>query len=94
MLLPGTVLLLRQQRNVVSGDHPRMSEKIPRPGRRAIWPRPITCHSHVGRGIGLIALIVGLDVSFLRDRFALRLATNVGIVAVFGILYVVLSKHR
>jgi hypothetical protein len=31
----------------------------------------------------MIALIVGLDVMFLRNHFWARLATNVGIVAVF-----------
>ena len=38
----------------------------------------------------MIGLIVGLDVSLLRHHFGLRLAVNVGIVLVFGLLYVVL----
>jgi hypothetical protein len=35
----------------------------------------------------MIALIVGLDVTFLRDHVWLRLATNVGIVAVCLLVY-------
>ncbi len=35
----------------------------------------------------MIALIVGCDVLFLRDRFGLRLAVNVGIVVAFGAIY-------
>ncbi|MDQ2845918.1 MAG: hypothetical protein M3Y77_06135 [Actinomycetota bacterium] len=41
----------------------------------------------------MIVLIVGCDVLFLRDRFALRLAVNVGIVVVFGALYLALRRH-
>ena len=35
----------------------------------------------------MIATIVGVDVAFLRDKPWVRLATNVGIVAAFGIGY-------
>lgn len=42
--------------------------------------------------IGMGALIVAVDVLFLRDYFWARLGTNVGIVAVFAILYLVLFK--
>jgi hypothetical protein len=35
----------------------------------------------------MIAIIVGVDVAFLRDKPWVRLATNVGIVAAFGIGY-------
>lgn len=35
----------------------------------------------------MVALIVGLDVSLLRHHFALRLAVNVAIVLVFGLVY-------
>lgn len=41
----------------------------------------------------MVALIVGLDVAFLRDHFALRLIVNVGIVAIFAILYLALRNH-
>lgn len=41
----------------------------------------------------MAALIVVLDVAFLRDRFALRLVVNLGIVAVFAVLYLVLRRH-
>lgn len=39
------------------------------------------------------ALIVGLDILFLRDLFWLRLAVNVGIVAVFVLLYLLVFKN-
>ncbi len=35
----------------------------------------------------MVVLIVALDVVFLRDRFGLRLAVNVGIVAVAAVIY-------
>ena len=38
--------------------------------------------------LAMVALIVALDVLFLSDHFWLRLAVNVGIVAVFGAVYV------
>jgi hypothetical protein len=41
----------------------------------------------------MIALIVGCDVLFLRDRFGLRLVVNVGIVVVFGAIYLVFLRH-
>lgn len=41
----------------------------------------------------MVALIVGLDVAFLRHHFGLRLLVNIGIVAVFGILYFALRNH-
>lgn len=41
----------------------------------------------------MVALIVGLDVAYLRDHFALRLVVNVAIVCVFGALYFALRKH-
>lgn len=37
--------------------------------------------------VAMVVLIVVLDVVFLRDRFGLRLAVNVGIVAVAALLY-------
>ena len=40
----------------------------------------------------MIGLIVGLDIAYLRDRFALRLAVNASIVAVVGALYIVLRR--
>jgi hypothetical protein len=38
--------------------------------------------------LAMIAVIVGVDVLFFRDRFWERLAVNVGIVLVFGAFYV------
>lgn len=35
----------------------------------------------------MVALIVGVDFAFLRDRFWARLITNIGIVLVFAIFY-------
>ncbi len=37
--------------------------------------------------IVMVALIVGLDVAFLRNHFVLRLIVNVAIVAIFAGLY-------
>lgn len=41
----------------------------------------------------MAALIVGLDVLFLRDHFLARLGTNVGIVAVFAIAYLLFFRN-
>jgi len=52
-------------------------------------------HTAVGI-IGLvvmIALIVGLDIAYLRDRFVLRLIVNVCIVVAFGAAYLLLRNH-
>lgn len=38
-------------------------------------------------------LIVSADVLFLRDHFWARLGTNVGIVAVFAAIYLVLLRN-
>jgi hypothetical protein len=37
--------------------------------------------------LALIAVVVGVDVSFFRNRFWERLMVNVGIVLVFGAFY-------
>ncbi len=37
--------------------------------------------------LGLIAVVVGVDVLFFRNRFWPRLAVNVGIVLVFAAFY-------
>lgn len=36
----------------------------------------------------MVALIVGVDMAFLRERFWARLLFNVGVVLVSGLLYV------
>ncbi len=41
----------------------------------------------------MIALIVGLDLEFFRNRFWERLAVNVGIVLVFGAFYFRFLSH-
>jgi hypothetical protein len=40
----------------------------------------------------MVAVIVGVDVLFLREHFWVRLAVNVGIVALFGAVYVLFLK--
>jgi hypothetical protein len=42
----------------------------------------------------LIAVIVGVDVLFLKDRFWLRLFVNVGIVVVFAAVYFAVLRKR
>ena len=37
--------------------------------------------------VAMVALIVGVDLLFLRDRFWERLIVNIGIVLVFGAFY-------
>jgi hypothetical protein len=40
----------------------------------------------------MVALIVGLDVAFLRHQFWPRLLVNVGIVLVFGVIYLIFLR--
>jgi MFS-type transporter involved in bile tolerance (Atg22 family) len=54
----------------------------------------------VGRNVGLVlyvvvmvAIIVGVDFAFLRDRFAQRLIVNVGIVLIFGAGYLIFLRR-
>ncbi len=42
--------------------------------------------------IALVTVVVGVDVLFFRHRFWERLAANVGIVAVFGAVYLSFLK--
>ena len=44
--------------------------------------------------IVMAAIIVGVDYAFLRGRFWERLAVNVAIVIVFGIVYAAFLKHK
>ena len=37
--------------------------------------------------LAMIALIVGVDFAFLRNRFWERLVVNIGIVLAFGVFY-------
>jgi hypothetical protein len=41
----------------------------------------------------MVVLIVGLDVLFLRHQFWPRLLTNIGIVAVFAVIYLTVIKR-
>jgi hypothetical protein len=42
----------------------------------------------------LIAVVVGVDVLFFRDRFWERLIVNIGIVLVFAVFYWRFLKYR
>jgi hypothetical protein len=37
--------------------------------------------------VAMVAVIVGVDIAFFRDRFWERLAANIGIVLVFAAFY-------
>jgi hypothetical protein len=41
----------------------------------------------------MIAVIIGLDVAFFRNRFWERLIANIGIVLVFAAFYLRFLKH-
>ena len=43
--------------------------------------------------LAMVAIVVGVDVLFLRDQFWPRLAANVGIVLVFVTFYFRFLKH-
>jgi hypothetical protein len=43
--------------------------------------------------LAMVAVIVGVDVLFLRHHFWLRLIINVGIVVVFGVFYLTFLKY-
>jgi hypothetical protein len=44
--------------------------------------------------LAMVALIVGVDVLFLRHQFWPRLMVNVGIVLVFGVCYFIFLRRR
>lgn len=44
--------------------------------------------------LAMIALIVGMDIAFFRDKFWERLIVNIAIVAVFAIFYLAVLRHR
>jgi hypothetical protein len=43
--------------------------------------------------IAMVALIVGLDFAFFRNRFWARLTVNIGIVLVFAAFYLRFLRH-
>ena len=43
--------------------------------------------------LAMVAIIVGVDVVFLRHLFWPRLLTNIGIVLVFAVFYLVFLKR-
>jgi uncharacterized membrane protein len=43
--------------------------------------------------VAMIAVIVGVDVAFFRNRFWERLIANIGIVLVFGAFYLSFLRH-
>jgi hypothetical protein len=44
--------------------------------------------------LAMVAIIVSVDVLFLRHQFGLRLITNIGIVLLFGLGYFLFLKQR
>ena len=57
-------------------------------------------HAQLGRQltivlyvVTMVAVIVGLDLAFLRSRFWLRLTVNIGVVFVFGAFYLRFFKR-
>ena len=42
----------------------------------------------------MVAILVGADVSFLRDHFLARLIANIAIVAVFAAVYFLFLRGR
>jgi hypothetical protein len=42
----------------------------------------------------MVALIVGMDLLFLRSQFWLRLVVNVGIVVLFLVFYLLVLRNR
>ena len=44
--------------------------------------------------LALVVIVVGVDILFLRHRFWERLIANVGIVLVFGAVYLRFLKRR
>jgi len=43
--------------------------------------------------VGMVAVIVGVDFVFFRNRFLERLAVNIGIVLVFAAFYLRFLRH-
>ena len=41
----------------------------------------------------MAAVIVGVDFAFLRDRFWIRLAVNIGLVLAFAVFYLMFLRH-
>ncbi len=52
--------------------------------------RPMILAAYIA---ALIAVVVGVDILFFRDRFWERLIVNVGIVLVFAAFYLRFLKH-
>jgi hypothetical protein len=44
--------------------------------------------------LAMIAIIVGVDILFLKDHFTLRLIVNIGLVVVFGAGYFAFLRPR
>ncbi len=43
--------------------------------------------------LAMVAIVVAVDVLFLRHHFWARLIVNIGIVLVFGVVYLRFLKH-
>jgi len=44
--------------------------------------------------VAMVAIIVGMDILFFRNRFWERLLVNVGIVLIFAAFYLRFFKHQ
>jgi hypothetical protein len=44
-------------------------------------------------GVAMVALIVGIDFAFFRNRFGPRLIANIGIVLVFAAFYFIFLRR-
>jgi type IV secretory pathway VirB2 component (pilin) len=58
--------------------------------RSKAWGQNMTIVLYV---IALIVVVVGVDILFLRHSFGVRLIVNIGIVLVFGALYMRFLKR-
>jgi hypothetical protein len=58
--------------------------------RSKAWGQNMTIVLYV---IALIVVVVGVDILFLRHNFGVRLIVNIGIVLVFGALYMRFLKR-
>ena len=43
--------------------------------------------------VAMVAVIIGADIAFFRDRFWQRLMANIGIVLLFGAFYLRFVRH-
>lgn len=44
--------------------------------------------------LAMVAVVVAVDILFLRHHFLARLLVNIGIVLVFGVFYLTFLRHQ